>query len=200
MRALLTGLFMAAVLAGAGGGPPRAGPSARLDPIFEKFAADGHVPGLVFGVVVDGRLAYVKSIGVQDTAAKRPVTPDSVFRIASMSKNFTALAVLKLRDEGKLSLDAPAETLIPELKGLDYPTTDSPKIRVRDLLNHTGGFVTDDPWGDRQLAMSEADFSRFLKAGVPFSRPPATAMEYSNFGYALAGRVVTRASGQPYDA
>jgi len=142
----------------------------------------------------------VKSIGVQDTVAKRPVTADSVFRIASMSKNFTALAVLKLRDEGKLSLDAPAETLIPELKGLAYPTTDSPKIRVRDLLNHTGGFVTDDPWGDRQLDMSEAEFSRFLKAGVPFSRSPAMAMEYSNFGYALLGRVVTNRARQPYDA
>ncbi|WP_332766497.1 serine hydrolase domain-containing protein [Phenylobacterium sp.] len=203
MRALLTGLFMAAVLAtpaAAQSAPDRAAAFAQLDPIFQAFAAERHVPGLVFGVVVDGQLAYVKSMGVQDTVAKRPVTPDSVFRIASMSKNFTALAVLKLRDEDKLSLDAPAETLVPELKGLKYPTTDSPKIRVRDLLNHTGGFVTDDPWGDRQLPMSETDFSRFLKAGVPFSRPPAMAMEYSNFGYALAGRVVTNVSRQPYDA
>ncbi|MDP3749121.1 MAG: serine hydrolase domain-containing protein [Phenylobacterium sp.] len=203
MRALLTGLLMAVALAApavAQSAPDRTTAYAQLDPIFEKFATERHVPGLVFGVVVDGKLAYVKSMGVQDTAAKRPVTPDSVFRIASMSKNFTALAVLKLRDEGKLSLDAPAETLVPELEGLRYPTTDSPKIRVRDLLNHTGGFVTDDPWGDRQLPMSEADFSRFLRAGVPFSRPPAMAMEYSNFGYALAGQVVTNVSRRPYDA
>ncbi|MDP3854102.1 serine hydrolase [Phenylobacterium sp.] len=202
MRGLLAILTMAAMLAppAAAQTPDRAAAYDQLDPIFEKFAAERHVPGLVYGVVVDGKLAYVKAMGVQDTVAKRPVTADSVFRIASMSKNFTALAVLKLRDEGKLSLDAPAETLIPELRGLTYPTTDSPKIRVRDLLNHTGGFVTDDPWGDRQLPMGEADFSRFLKAGVPFSRPPAMAMEYSNFGYALAGRVVTNVARQPYDA
>jgi CubicO group peptidase (beta-lactamase class C family) len=173
---------------------------AKLDPIFEKFAADQHAPGLVFGVVVDGKLAYVKAVGVQDTATRTPVTADSVFRIASMSKNFTALAVLKLRDEGKLSLDTPAEAIVPELKALIYPTSDSPKIRVRDLLNHAGGFVTDDPWGDRQLAMSEADFSAYLTSGVPFSRSPGMAMEYSNLGYAVAGRVVTNIAGQPFDA
>ncbi|WP_309646194.1 serine hydrolase domain-containing protein [Phenylobacterium sp.] len=203
MRALLASFIMAALLAAPAQAQPtqdRAAAFAQLDPIFETFAAERHVPGLVYGVVVDGKLAYVKSIGVQDTEASRPVTADSVFRIASMSKNFTALAILKLRDEGKLSLDASAESLIPELKGLTYPTTDSPSIRVRDLLNHTGGFVTDDPWGDRQLDMSEADFSRFLKAGVPFSRSPAMAMEYSNFGYALLGRIVTNRARQPYDA
>ena len=173
---------------------------ARLDPIFERFARERHAPGVVFGVVADGKLVYVKAMGVQDTAAKRPVTPDSVFRIASMSKNFTALAVLKLRDEGKLSLDAPVEAIVPELAGLAYPTTDSRKVRVRDLLNHVGGFVTDDPWGDRQLDVSEAAFSAFLKNGVPFARAPGLTMEYSNFGYALAGRVVTNTSGQPFDA
>ncbi|HEY9236896.1 MAG TPA: serine hydrolase domain-containing protein [Phenylobacterium sp.] len=172
----------------------------RLDPIFARFAAERHTPGLVFGVVADGKLAYVRASGVQDTASGRPVTPDTVFRIASMSKNFTALAVLKLRDEGKFSLDAPVETIVPEFAGLSYPTSDSPRIRVRDLLNHAGGFVTDDPWGDRQLAMSEADFSALMKSSPPFSRPPAMAMEYSNFGYAVAGRIVTNASGQPFAA
>jgi len=172
----------------------------RLDPIFERFARERHTPGMVFGVVADGKLAYVKTFGVQDTASRRPVTPDSVFRIASMSKNFTALAVLKLRDEGKLSLDAPVETIVPEFAALAYPTADSPKIRVRDLLNHAGGFVTDDPWGDRQLDMAEDQFSALIKAGLPFSRAPGMAMEYSNLGYAVLGRVVTNASGRPYSA
>ena len=71
---------------------------------------------------------------------KRPVTADTLFRIASMTKAFTALSVLKLRDDGKLALDAPAETYVPELKALKYPTEDSPKIRVRELITHTAGF------------------------------------------------------------
>jgi CubicO group peptidase (beta-lactamase class C family) len=171
---------------------------AAIDPLFEAFMRDQHAPGLVYGVVADGKLVYVRTLGVQDTGTKAPVTADTVFRVASMSKNFTALAALKLRDEGKLAFDAPAETVIPELARLKYPTTDSPKVTVRDLLTHSAGFVTDDPWGDRQLDMAEADFSRFVAAGVPFSRAPGMAFEYSNLGYALAGRAVTNASGRNY--
>ena len=84
------------------------------------------------------------------------------------------------------------------MRGWKYPTQDSPRIRVRDLLNHTAGFVTDDPWGDRQTPMAEAEFSRLLREGVPFTRPPATAWEYSNLGYALLGRIITNVSGHPY--
>src|SRR4029077_10798856 len=73
-----------------------------------------------------------------------------------------------------------------------------PRIRVRDLLNHTAGFVTDDPWGDRQTPLPEPEFSRLLREGVPFARTPETAMEYSNLGFALLGRVITNVSGQPY--
>jgi serine-type D-Ala-D-Ala carboxypeptidase/endopeptidase len=171
---------------------------ASIDPLFESFMAENNVPGVVYGVVADGKLIYVRALGVQDTVSKAPVTADSVFRIASMSKNFTALAALKLRDEGKLAFDTPAERYIPELGKLKYPTTDSPRILVRDLLSHSAGFVTDDPWGDRQLAMSESDFSQLVAAGVPFSRAPGMAYEYSNFGYALVGRLVTNVSGRNY--
>jgi CubicO group peptidase (beta-lactamase class C family) len=173
--------------------------AAEMDRIFEEFHRLSEAPGMVYGIVADGRLVHVKGFGVQDVEAKRPVTADSLFRIASMSKAFTALAILKLRDEGKLSLDALAETYVPEMRGWRYPTADSPRIRVRDLLNHTAGFVTDDPWGDRQQVLTEPEFSAMLKAGVPFTRAPGTAMEYSNFGYALLGRIVTNVSGLPYD-
>lgn len=170
-----------------------------IDQLFSDFRLDSHAPGLVYGIVADGRLVHVKGFGEQDLKAKRPVTADSLFRIASMSKAFTGLAILKLRDEGKLSLDALAETYVPELRGWRYPTADSPRIRVRDLLHHTAGFVTDDAWGDRQQVIPEAELTRMLKEGVPFTRTPGTAMEYSNFGYALLGRVITNASGMPFD-
>lgn len=170
----------------------------EIDALFAAYQAEQHVPGLVYGIVKDGRLAYVKGIGVQNLTGKRPVTADSLFRIASMTKAFTALAILKLRDDGKLRLDDLAEQYVPEMKGWTYPTKDSPRIRVRDLLQHVGGFVTDDPWGDRQQVLPQAEFTKMIAAGVPFSRVPQSAHEYSNFGYALLGRIVANASGMAY--
>src|SRR3546814_3442247 len=85
---------------------------------------------------------------------------------------------LKLRDDGKLRLDDLAEQYVPEMKGWTYPTTDSPRIRVRDLLQHVGGFVTDDPWGDRQQVLPQEDFTKLIAAGVPFSRVPQSQYEY----------------------
>jgi D-alanyl-D-alanine-carboxypeptidase/D-alanyl-D-alanine-endopeptidase len=171
---------------------------AKVDSLFADFALDNHLPGMVYGIVKDGRLVHVRGLGVQDLVSKRPVTPDSLFRIASMSKAFTALTVLSLRDQGKVQLDALAEVYVPELRGWKMATKDSPRIRVRDLLNHTGGFVTDDPWGDRQTPMPEAEFSKLLREGVPFAGASQMKMEYSNLGYALLGRIVTNASGKPY--
>jgi CubicO group peptidase (beta-lactamase class C family) len=206
-RPLLLASLATSALCGLGASPQPAeaqAPAAaatnydQLDPIFADYQREKNIPGLVYGVVVDGRLAHVRSFGVQDLKARRPVTPDTLFRIASMTKAFTALALLSLRDRGRLSLDSPAEAYVPELKGWRYPTADSPRIRVRDLLHHVAGFVTDDPWGDRQTPMPEAEFTRLLRAGIPFNRPPGLQMEYSNFGYALLGRVVANVSGRSY--
>jgi CubicO group peptidase (beta-lactamase class C family) len=172
--------------------------SPRIAAFFDEWMASRHAPGLVYGIVKDGRLILVRGAGIQDIERRRPVTPDTRFRIASMSKAFTALAILRLRDEGKVALDAPAETYVPELKAWRYPTSDAPRIRVRDLLHHTAGLVEDNPWGDRQQPLSEADFSAMLAAGMPFAQTPALGMEYSNVGYALLGRIVGTASGSRY--
>lgn len=170
----------------------------EIDQLFADFAAEHHIPGLIYGVVRDGKLAHVHSIGVQDIDSKAPVTADTTFRIASMTKSFTALAVLKLRDDGRLSLDMPATRLVPELRVIPKPGDIAHPIRLRQLLTHTAGFVTDDPWGDRQLDMSDSAFTRFLQAGVPLVREPGEAFDYSNTGYAILGRAITRASGRRY--
>ena len=173
-------------------------PYAAADRVFDEYRLDAHVPGLVYGIVADGRLVHVGTLGVQDTESNRPVTADTLFRVASMTKAFTALTVLKLRDDGRLRLDAPASEYVPELKDWIYPTDDSPPIRVRDLLNHAGGFVTDDPWGDRQQPLPEAELTELLQGGVPFTTVPGTRYEYSNLGYAILGRIVTNVSKTPY--
>lgn len=170
----------------------------EIDRMIGEFMARTRVPGAAWGVVIDGELAHVSVAGYRELPSKSPVTRDSVFRIASMTKSFTAMAILKLRDEGKLSLDAPAERYVPELKSLKYPTSDSPRITVRDLLSHAEGFPEDNPWGDQQLAATEEEFTRMLLKGIPFSNAPGVAYEYSNYGFAILGRVISNVSGVPY--
>jgi CubicO group peptidase (beta-lactamase class C family) len=172
----------------------------QVDRVFRDYAAGAHVPGAAWGIVVDGELAHSGAAGFRDLASRAPVDADTVFRIASMTKSFTAMSILKLRDEGRLSLDDPAERYVPELKGLAYPTSDSPRITIRHLLSHSGGFPEDNPWGDRQLAATDDDLARMLRGGVPFSNAPGVAYEYSNYGFAILGRIVANVSGRSYDA
>ena len=171
-----------------------------IDAIVREFVARSHVPGAAWGLVIDGELVHTGAAGVRETASKAPVDADTVFRIASMTKSFTAMAILRLRDEGKLALDDPAERYVPELTALKYPTSDSPRITIRHLLSHAEGFPEDNPWGDQQLAATEEQMSAMLRGGIPFSNAPGIAYEYSNYGFAILGRIVARASGAPYAA
>ncbi len=171
----------------------------EIDRLFRQYAADRKVPGMVWGVVIDGKLAHVATTGLRDRETNSPVQPDTVFRIASMTKSFTSLALLKLRDEGKLSLEDPVAKWIPEFARMELPTRDSAPLRIRNLLSHSSGFPEDNPWGDQQLSASDADLDRWLRAGIPFSTPPGTRYEYSNYAFGLLGRVVTKASGMPYE-
>ena len=170
----------------------------EIDRLVAAFMERTHVPGAAWGIVVDGELAHIGVAGYREVPTKAAVTQDSVFRIASMTKSFTAMAILKLRDEGKLSLDDLAERHVPELKGLRYPTSDSPRLTVRHLMSHATGFPEDNPWGDQQLAATEAEFSKMMQNGIPFSNTPGIAYEYSNYGFAILGRIVTNVSGTPY--
>ena len=170
-----------------------------IDDIFRSYATDKKIPGMVWGIVIDGQLAHVGTFGVQDLNTNKPVTQTTVFRIASMTKSFTALSVLKLRDQGKLSLEDPVTRWIPEFAKVQLPTRDSPPVKIRQLMSHSTGLPEDNPWADQQLAASDADVTRWLLAGVPFSTPPGTRYEYSNFAFGLLGRVVTKASGVLYD-
>ncbi len=179
--------------------PDRATKLARafpeIDKAFLNYAQTSNIPGLAWGIVIDGALVHSGATGVRDVASNAKAMPDSVFRIASMTKNFTAMAIMKLRDQGRVALDAPVSRYVPELKSLHYPTTDSPALTLRHLLTHSGGFPEDNPWGDRQLAETDATLSRWMGAGFPFSQAPGMGYEYSNTGFAILGQVVSRVSG-----
>ena len=202
-------LVPAAVLAQKRGAePPRFTDAERLrrlataypevDARFQEFARKNHVPGIAWGIVVDGELAHSGAAGLREISSRAAVDADTVFRIASMTKSFTAMCILKLRDQGKLALDDPAESYLPELASLRYPTADSPRLTIRHLLSHAEGFPEDNPWGDRQLAVTDEQMSEMMRKGIPFSNAPGIAYEYSNYGFAMLGRIVARVSGVTY--
>ena len=171
----------------------------EIDRIMRDFAERARVPGIAYGIVIDGQLAHVGASGIRDVGNRATVDTATVFRIASMTKSFTAAAILQLRDAGLLALDDPAEKYVPELTRLRYPTSDAPKITIRHLLTHSEGFPEDNPWGDQQLAITDAEMSELMRNGIPFSTSPGTAYEYSNYGFAILGRIVSNVSGMPYD-
>jgi CubicO group peptidase (beta-lactamase class C family) len=173
------------------------GSLAAVDAIAESFQLRGGQPGLAYGIVAGGSLVHARGLGEQWPGGPVP-DAGTVFRIASMTKSFTAAAVLALRDDGALALDDLAEGYVPELRGLRPATPDSPPISIRHLLTMTAGFPTDDPWGDRQQGLPPAEFSEFLSGGVSFAWAPGTCFEYSNMGYAILGRVVAAAAGTGY--
>ena len=171
--------------------------TADLEEIVDRYLAAGGQPGLVYGVVEHGRLVHVGSRGWRRDGGPAP-DESTAFRIASMTKSFTAATVLLLRDEGLLRLDDEVSRYVPEVAALRPPTDDAPPLTVRALLTMTAGLPTDDPWGDRQQDLPDDAFADLLRGGLSFAWTPGTAYEYSNTGYALLGRVIAAAAGAPY--
>lgn len=172
--------------------------SAKMQQLIEEHSKERKIPGVAYGIVVDDNLIVASATGILDIAKKLPATTGSAFRIASMSKSFTAMAILKLRDEGKLSLSDLVADYIPEMSGLEYLTSDSSIIDIENLMTMTAGFPEDNPWGDRQLDEPDQMLINLLNEGIAFSNPPSYKFEYSNTGYALLGNIISRVSGMPY--
>jgi len=137
----------------------------EVDGIFERAAAERTTPGIAYGVVIGDELVHAAGLGTLRLGEDRTPDSDSVFRIASMTKSFTASTAMLLRDEGVLRFDEPVGTYVPGLDGLRGPTTDSPPITVRHLLTMASGLPTDDPWGDRLQGMDLGRFARLLAEG-----------------------------------
>lgn len=144
------------------------------------------LPSISYGLVLGGALVH--------SGGAAPTMP---FRIASMTKSFTATTVLVLRDRGVLALDDPVSRWLPWATTIGLSES-APDLTIRHLLTMTGGFPTDDPWGDRQESLPIADFDHLVAGGLSFCRPPGIDFEYSNLGYALLGRVISRATGEDY--
>jgi CubicO group peptidase (beta-lactamase class C family) len=170
-----------------------------VDAVFDRFAARAIAPGFAYGVIVDGSLVHAKGQGTLRTGTEAQPGQDSVFRIASMTKSFTAAAILLLRDEDRLRLDDPVATWVPELASAQATySADSPPVTIGSLLTMSAGLPTDDPWGDRQQGLPLRRFAAVLRESSPVAWPPGTRFEYSNLGYGILGRVISNVAGLEY--
>lgn len=175
--------------------------SAKIDEIFSEFATD-QGPGCSVGVIQDGQYTLRRSYGMASLQHKVPLDSSSVFRIASVSKQFTAMSILLLAEQGKLSLDDDVHKFLPDLMDYGYPVT------IRQMLHHVAGMADygDNPelflnangeefrWGNEDY-LSTPEFYNKVK-NVPLKHPPGTKFLYSNFAYFLLGQVVEAASGK----
>src|SRR5229473_6342412 len=161
-----------------------------------------HVPGAGVALISRGELLWCGGIGDADAASKRPVTCDTEFRVGSISKTFVALALLKLQEEGKINLEARLHDIAPEVPVQNAWESAHP-VRVVNLLEHTAGFDdmeaaevynVRDPYDYPLLEV----FKRFQEP-QDARWPPDTRMSYSNPGYGIAGYLIEKIAGEPYD-
>ena len=183
---------------------------AAYDRAVTRILTKYQIPGLALSIAKDGRLVYTRGFGVADVETREPVQPDSLFRIASVSKPLTAVGVLRLVEDGKVTLDTRVLSYIGRRATADPRYND---ITVRHLLQHSGGLDLDlwqfDPsFPDRKtllalgatLPPSRGDVLNFVLTNLPLAFAPGTKYAYSNVGYMLLTEVIEKASGQPYEA
>jgi len=167
---------------------------AAIDAYITEQMNNLGIPGMALGIVQDGQIAHVQGFGVADSSG-RAVTPQTPFVIASVTKSFTALAVMQLVEEGKINLDAPVQTYLPWFELADKEA--SAKITVRNLLNQTTGISSKDGNRDLVSPLSLEESVRRYNSIQP-TQPVGQTFQYSNLNYNIAGLIVEKVSGQSY--
>lgn len=223
LLALATILFCGPAAQAQPGELPRAAPesvglqSAKLDALAQRLRSEveaKQLAGAVLLVARQGKVVFTQSVGSLDVAAGKPMTEDAIFRIYSMTKPVTVAAALALVDDGKLSLDAPVATYLPELGGLRVAGADAPSTRamtVRDLMRHTAGLdyghvapnserarLLREAYGRSPRDMNNTEFVKMLSQ-LPLAAEPGTVWNYGN-GLEVLGRVVEVVSGKTLGA
>ena len=166
----------------------------RVDSIFRRYD-NPQSPGCALGVMQNDRLIYTRGYGMANLEHAIPITPTSIFHVASISKQFTAASILLLAQQGKLSVDDDIRKHIPELPDFGH------RITIRHLLHHTSGLR--DQWSLLSLGgwrpddpKTEADIMELLSRQRELNFVPGTQHLYSNTGYTLMAVIVKRVSGR----
>jgi CubicO group peptidase (beta-lactamase class C family) len=192
--ALLVGIVLAGGTSRAAAAPIDTWTVKEIDGYVRRMVETEQIPALAIGIVADGEVVYLEGFGAADG---NPITPQSPFLLASVSKAFTGFAIMQLVDRGLVDLDAPVKTYLPWFE-LATPGA-AEAITVRHLLNQTSGFTT--PLGNRNIVRDAAptleNYVRALRH-IALTRPVGARYEYSNTNFRVAGMIVETVSGLPY--
>ena len=170
----------------------------RVGAVIDEITTHPEFVGLSVAVARGDRMIVDRGYGIADLEWKAPVDTSTTFRIGSLTKQFTAAAILKLAEQGKLGLDDPLSRYVPDFD------TGGRVVTIRQLLNHTSGIpeYTTQPGFFAKMAplnLSDAELLQFV-SGKPLDFEPGTGWRYSNTNYYLLGMIVAKASGRPYAA
>jgi CubicO group peptidase (beta-lactamase class C family) len=167
-----------------------------LNPIFAEQMTKLRVPGAVITVVEGGRTIFAKGYGLADLERKTPVIPDkTIFRIGSITKVFTAVAVMQLADQGKIKLNDDVNKYLNDVK---VPSTFPRPITFHDLLTHTSGLDDINPGRRTSDESKLVPLNEFLKTRIVRQFPPGEIISYSTYSSALAGLAVEQITGTPF--
>ena len=162
----------------------------RIDALMQAAITREHIAGLSLAIARDGIVIYSKGYGYRDLAARLPATPETIYNIASNSKQFTAACILLLQQDGKLNIGDTLSKYLPT-----FPSGD--KITIRQILNHTSG-LTDylDMIDNATLTPAKVDAAVY-KTKLKFK--PGSKYDYSNTNFIIAGLIVDKVAGMPFD-
>jgi CubicO group peptidase (beta-lactamase class C family) len=187
--------------------PEGRSPSEEFDAVVAGYRASlkkSGIAGSSLTIVRDGRTVLADAEGLQSVERREPVTPDTIFHWASITKTFTGIAIMQLRDRGLLSLDDPVVKYVPELRLAHDPFGDIAQVKIRHLMSHSAGFRGSTwPWGgDKPWHPFEPTTWDQLVAMLPYTDvqfAPGTKYSYSNPGVIFLGRIIEQLSGDDYE-
>jgi CubicO group peptidase (beta-lactamase class C family) len=180
--------------------PVRASPDLpAVDAAMQGMVDSHEIAGAVTLVATKDSILHLGATGLADIAAKRPMQPDTMFWIASMTKPVTGVAILMLQDDGRLSVDDPVAKYLPEFAGLMTPSGKPANITIAQLLRHTSGLASPPKSAASRSAKTLQDL-----AAIYLSRPmqfePESSWKYTTSGFIVAGLIIEKVSGKPFDA
>ncbi len=177
------------------------GAIAQIDELFAGEYAKDNLASATVGVISGPDLIWAKSYGLADIQGKVPATKDSTYRIGSITKQFTAVMLLQLVDQGKVHFSDPVETYYPEIKKVANPYTTAEPVTLLQLATHTSGLDREPDNVETYTRGQVADWDKTLLAAVmhlKYAYEPGTRYSYSNIGYGILGEALGRAAHEPY--